>query len=282
MTDFVFSNLTSGMNIKSYIQRVLRPITVVQANVQNIQPGELLKGKRIVITGGTGGIGKAMAKRFVDEGAKVLITGRNPETLNEVSSCLGCEALVLDVTQVDLFSEFVDQVIAKLGGIDCLVNNAGISLHESFQEVTPAGFDQQVATNFKGPFFLSQEVLSYMEQQGIKGHVLFVSSETGETADIRPYGLTKAAVNSLVKGLAFLYAKKDIRVNAIAPGVTASGMSGFSAKENLFSTFNPSGRVYLPEEMAEVATFLLSDVSYCISGQIITCNNGKTINARWK
>lgn len=263
------------------IKNIIKPRTIVSAHVHSLQAGENLKGKRIVITGGTGALGKAMAKRFLDEGAKVLITGRNSETLNQVASDLGCVALVLDVTHVDVFDVFVDQAIAKLGGIDCLVNNAGISLHEDFQSVTLDGFDQQIATNFKGPFFLSQKVLAYMEQQGVQGHILFVSSEAGETADIRPYGLTKAAVNSLVQGLAFLYAKKGIRINAIAPGITASSMSGFNA-DDLYYPHNPNGRVYLPEEMAEVATFLLSDVSYCISGQIITCNNAKTINARWK
>ena len=261
---------------------MFRPTTIVRAQVYNTQIGERLRDKRIVIIGGSGGIGKVMAKRFRDEGAKVLITGRNQEKLNQVASDLGCESLVLDVTHVDTFDEFLHQALAKLGGIDCLVNNAGISLHETFQGVTPEGFDQQIATNFKGPFFLSQKVLAYMEQQGIQGHVLFVSSETGETADIRPYGLTKAAVNILVQGLAYLYAKKGIRVNAIAPGITASEMTGFNADDNLYYPRNPNGRVYLPEEMAEVAAFLLSDVSNCISGQIITCNNGKTINARWK
>lgn len=270
------------MTVLRRLINVFKPKTVVQAHVQSTQPGELLKGKRIVITGGTGGIGKAMAKRFVDEGAKVLITGRNPETLNQVASDLGCEALALDVTQIDTFDVFISQTIEKLGGIDCLVNNAGISLHEAFQSVTPEGFDQQISTNFKGPFFLTQKILAYMDRHGVQGHILFISSETGETADVRPYGLTKAAINSLVQGLAYLYAKKDIRINAIAPGVTASGMTGFKADENLYCSYSPIGRVYLPEEMAEVATFLLSDVSYSISGQIITCNNGKTINARWK
>ena len=270
------------MKIKSNIKNFFRSKTIVNAHVHSIQTGECLKGKRIVITGGTGGIGKVMAKRFVDEGAKVLITGRNQEKLSQVASSLCCESLMLDVTHVDTFDEFLHQALAKLGGIDCLVNNAGISLHETFQGVTPEGFDQQIATNFKGPFFLSQKTLVYMEQQGIQGHVLFISSETGETADIRPYGLTKAAVNSLVQGLAYMYAKKGIRVNAIAPGITASEMTGFNADDNLYYPRNPNGRVYLPEEMAEVAAFLLSDVSNCISGQIITCNNGKTINARWK
>ena len=270
------------MKIKSNIRNFFKPKTIVSAHVHSIQAGKSLKGKRIIITGGTGGIGKAMAKRFIEEGAKVLITGRNPETLNQVGSSLGCDAFVLDVTHIETFDEFVGQAVTKLGCIDCLVNNAGISLHESFQSVTPEGFDQQIATNFKGPFFLTQKVLAYMEQQGIQGHVLFISSETGETADIRPYGLTKAAVNSLVQGLAYLYAKRGIRVNAIAPGITASDMTGFNADDNLYYPRNPNGRVYLPEEMAEVAAFLLSDASNCISGQIITCNNGKTINARWK
>lgn len=259
-----------------------RPITIVQAHVHSTKAGELLRGKCIVITGGTGGIGKALAKRFIDEGAKVLITGRNQEKLKQVASTFGCDFLVLDVTCVDKFDEFVAQAVAKLGSIDCLVNNAGVSLHETFQTVTPEGFDQQVSTNFRGPFFLSQKVLKYMEQEGVKGHVLFISSETGETADLRPYGLTKAAINSLVQGLAYYYTRRGIRVNAVAPGMTATDMTGFDVDENLYYPKNPNGRVYLPEEMAEVATFLLSDVSNCISGQIITCNNGKTINARWK
>lgn len=270
------------MGFIELIKRAVRRPQVTIAQVSCLNPDRRLDGKRIVVTGGTGGIGQAMAKRFVAEGAKVLITGRNENKLKQISSELGCEMIPLDVTCTEDFDAFVSHANGKLGGIDCLVNNAGISLHESFQTVTPEGFDQQVATNLKGPFFLSQKVLAYMEQNQVKGQVLFVSSETGETADIRPYGLTKAAVNSLVQGLAYLYAKQGIRVNAIAPGVTASAMTGFNADENLNCSYNVGGRAYLPEEMAEVAAFLLSDASGCISGQIITCNNGNTVNARWK
>lgn len=253
----------------------------LRADIHLNSPSDCLAGKRVVVTGGTGGIGEAIASRCVAEGAKVLITGRNQEKLSAISDKLNCEALPLDVTRVETFDGFLNQAISMLGGIDCLVNNAGISLHEEFMTVTPEGFDRQVGTNLRGPFFLSQRVLKYMADNGIKGNILFVSSETGETADIRPYGLTKAAINSLVQGLAYLYAPHGIRVNAIAPGVTATGMTGVR-EENLYYPANPNGRAYLPDEMAEVAAFLLSDVSGCISGQIITCNNGKTINARWK
>lgn len=255
---------------------------VVKADISFIQPSERLKGKHIIVTGGSSGIGQAMAKRFVSEGAKVLIASRNQEKLNQIAAELGCEALALDLTRVETFEEFVSQALKKLGKIDCLVNNAGVSMHEYvFSRVTVEGFDLQINTNFRGPFFLTQRVLTYMEKNGVNGHVIFISSETGEMADIRPYGLTKAAINSLVQGLAYYYIDKGIRVNAIAPGVTATKMAGYK-DQNINCPFNPNGRAYLPEEIAETAVFLLSDASSCISGQIITCNNGKTINARWK
>lgn len=261
--------------------RFLRRNVIVKANISITESDLKLKGKAIIITGGTGGLGIEMAKRFIAEGASVLICGRNEKALMDAKNELGCKALTLDLTKVETFDSFIEKSIETLGRIDCLVNNAGISLHESFQTVTPEGFDLQVATNFRGPFFLSQKILAYMIENKIKGQILFISSETGETADIRPYGLTKASINSLVQGLAYLYAKDGIRINAISPGVSASSMTGIN-KGNLYYPANLTGRAYLPEEIAEVATFILSDSSGCISGQIITCNNGNTINARWK
>ena len=97
-----------------------------------------------------------------------------------------------------------------------------------------------------------------------------------------PYGLTKTALNSLVKGLAKRLISRGIRVNAVAPGVTASDMTGISKDGNLYVDYNMTERVYLPEEVAEIACFLLSDASRCLSGQILVCNEGKSINAHWK
>lgn len=85
-----------------------------------------------------------------------------------------------------------------------------------------------------------------------------------------------------MQGLACLFVDKNIRVNAVAPGITASDMTGFKSDGDLFYQGNATKRIYLPEEVAEIACFLLSDISGCISGQIIVCNNGKTINPRWK
>lgn len=259
-------------------QAVNKVIAVIHVK----QPSDLLKGKHIVVTGGGRGIGFALAKKFVEEGASVLISGRNEDTLKRSSSEIGCKWLRLDVQDVDNFNGFIKEAESSLGGLDCLVNNAGISLHEhSFLDVTPEGFDSQISTNLRGSFFLSQQFIKSVIDRGVTGNVLFISSETGETVDLRPYGLSKAALNSLVQGLAHAYAAKKIRVNAVSPGVTATELTGVSL-DNLYYGDNTINRAYLPEEIAEVACFMLSDLSGCISGQIITCNNAKTVNARWK
>ena len=144
-------------------------------------------------------------------------------------------------------------------------------------------FDAQFDTNLKGSFFLTQAFIrkcSGRESEGVK-NILFTSSETGVTVDERPYGLTKAAINSLVQGLAYRYVNDGYRINAVAPGVTISDMVGGDVNGNL-RYGNITNRYYLPEEVAEVACFLLSDASNCLNGQILVCNEGKTINARWR
>lgn len=224
-----------------------------------------------------------MAKKFIEEGAEVLISGRKETTLREAAKNIGCKYMVLDIQDTRTLDAFMDEANKTLGGVNCLVNNAGISLHEpTFFDVTPESFDSQIATNLRGGFFLTQSFTKLLIRENRKGSVLFISSETGETADIRPYGFTKAAVNSMVQGLASLFIPKGIRVNAVAPGITASDMTGFNVNDNLFINDRASERIFLPEEIAETACFILSDCSGCISGQIIVCNNGKTINARWK
>lgn len=275
--------------ISSILKRALRyiikgvPVVNVNAEISLSSPTEKLAGKKVIITGGGRGLGAAMAKKFVQEGASVLITGRNEDTLKKTSEEIGCTYLVLDMMSPKKFDKFINEAESKLGGLDVLVNNAGVSLHEnSFFDVVPDGFDTQIDTNFKGGYFLTQSFIKRMIELGRAGNVLFISSETGETVDFRPYGFTKAAVNSMVQGLAYLYAKNNIRVNAIAPGVTASDMTGFKADDNLYTDYNRIGRIYLPEEVAEVAAFLISDISNCVSGQIIACNNAQSVNARWK
>jgi len=268
--------------IKAVLNLVKRPIRL-EANISYLSPSNRLVGKNIIVTGGGRGLGAAMAERFVKEGACVLIAGRTESTLKETASRVGCKYLVLDVADVNSFDAFLREAKQELGGIDCLVNNAGISLHEpTFFDVTPETFDKQISINMKGGYFLTQKVIKEWVEKEQIGSVLFISSETGDMMDFRPYGFTKVAVNSMVQGLAYLFAKRGIRINAVAPGVTVSDMTGQGTDGNLYHKKNMLGRVYMPEEVAETACFLLSEAAGCISGQIITCNNAKSINARWK
>ena len=255
----------------------------VYAKITYIEPSMKLKGKKVVVTGGGAGLGYAMAKRFVEEGAEVLISGRNLETLSKSASELGCKYLQLDIQNTSAYDSFLEKADNLLGGINCLVNNAGISLHEkTFFDVTEETFRSQVDTNLIGTFFLSQHFAKHLIKKQAEGNILVISSETGITSDIRPYGYTKAALNSMVEGIAYMLAKQNIRINAIAPGITASKMTGYDSEGDISSKKEMLGRVYLPEEVAEIACFLLSDASSCLTGQILVCNNGKTINARVK
>lgn len=255
------------------------------ANITYLQPNNQLTGKKIIITGGGRGLGLAMAKKFTAEGAEVLIAGRNEKTLQESAQELNCKYLTLDVQDVNSFQTFIDEADHLLGGANCLVNNAGISLHEnSFLEVLSEQYDSQFNTNLKGPFFLTQCFINKCRVNSIEGskNILFISSETSTTVDERPYGLTKVALNSLVQGIASRFVNDGFRINAVAPGVTVSDMVSGSSRDDLTCDYNMTGRYYLPEEVAEVACFLLSDASNCLNGQILVCNEGKTINTRWK
>lgn len=256
----------------------------ITAKVYYLQPNSILINKRIIITGGSRGLGYSMAKKFVAEGADVLITGRDELSLKKSADEIGCKYLVLDMRNIEGFADFIDKADACLKGANVLVNNAGISLHEhSFLEVGVNQYQTQFDTNLKGPFFLTQCFINKTKNRkdGETKKILFTSSETSMTVDERPYGLTKAALNSFVQGIACRYIKDGFRINAIAPGITASSMTGFNPDGNLALDINPTGRVFLPEEIAEVACFLCSDASNILNGQIIYCNEGRTINTRW-
>lgn len=278
------------MSIKSKIKHIISFILHGEkaptiAKISYLNPNNQLVGKKIIITGGGRGLGFAMAKKFKSEGAEVLIAGRNEKTLKSSAEEIGCRFLVLDMQNVESFQDFIDEADKILGGVNCLVNNAGISLHENgFLDVSPNQYDSQFDTNLKGPFFLTQCFIKKCNdnRSDVTKNILFTSSETSMTVDERPYGLTKAALNSMIQGIACRFIKDGYRINAIAPGITASEMTGFDSSGDITLKINPTGRVYLPEEVAEIASFLLSDASNCLNGQILYCNEGRTINTRWK
>ncbi len=270
---------------KSIIHRT--PAVNITAKIYQIAPGKILDGKKIIITGGSRGLGFYIAKKCIAEGAIVLITGRDEKTLLEASNELGnnCKYLRFDMRQADMVKEFFHQAVTILGSgkVDCLVSNAGVSLHEgNYRNVTINSWDIQMDTNLKGAYFLIQAFVDQLQTyEDNSGNVIMMTSERGLYCDDIPYGLSKAAINSFTRGLSRRLITKGIRVNAIAPGVTASEMTGYKADENLYREKVCGKRVFLPEEVAEVAVFLLSDASRCISGEVIACDQGNYLRCDW-
>lgn len=263
----------------------------VTVTVAQVVAGSLLTGRRVVVTGGGRGLGLAMAERFASEGALVCISGRNERVLKAACEQIGPAAsyVVADVREVERAPWFLDECAQRLGGeADSLVANAGVSLHEGrLSNVTPEGFDAQFGTNVRGTYFLAQEFLGRrMRMDEPSGNLLVVTSETGEQAYDTPYGMTKAAMDSFVRAASRrVYRATDgaLRVNAVAPGVTLSDMTAEYADASDGNMYRDcaSGQIFLPEEVAEVALFLLSDASKCVSGEVIHTNAGNHIKAFW-
>lgn len=275
------------MGMKEYFKRLVKyvlyehkqPIIYNQVSQHNIN--ELLKDKVFLVTGGSKGIGYYIADILLKSGAEVIITGRKEETLKEKAQKLGekCKYKVLDVTNISQCNTVLKDLYKEYNQIDGLVNNAGISLHEeNILKVSEENFDLQFDTNLKGAYFLSKYYIElYKEYNQKSGNILFVSSERGSMCDDIPYGLTKVAINSLTEGLSRRLYKSGIRVNAIAPGVTATNMTKIDKMGDVYAE-KASGRAFAPEEIADVALYILSDYSKCISGEVINCDAGNHIN----
>lgn len=280
------------MNVLAYVKRMVRyvikgvPEYNLTVEVKESIPSHQLDGKNIIVTGGGSGLGYYIAKRCLAEGANVVIGGRNEAKLKKATAELGgkCQYILFDVRNVGGIRHFIEEAERKFDGekIFGLVSNAGVSLHEgNFRNVTETGWNEQIDTNLKGNYFLVKEFIQYLEGKNDKtGNIVVITSERSRRSDDIPYGLTKAASDSFVQCFASKVIKEGIRVNGVAPGVTASDMTGIDRNENMYAEWQPANRFFLPEEVAEVVNFLLSDVSNCISGEIIACDQGRYI-AHW-
>ena len=260
------------------------PIVKVTPSISYLSDTEKLRGKIVLIIGGTRGVGFQIAKKCLECGADIIIVGRNSESLEKASNNLNnCKYCQFDITDIDHQSELLETAISLMGRIpDNLVYNASLYLHEnSFSEVTPNGFDKQFSTNLRAPYFLCQRYIEQLEGAHVKSaNILFITSEMGMYCSDIPYGLGKATLNDFVEGLARRYVKTGIRVNALAPGVLSNEASRVT-DEDIFRNYSCGQRFIMPEEIAEVAAFLLSDAANCISGAVIPCNQGNHLRCDW-
>ena len=240
----------------------------------------LLNGKVALVTGGTRGIGLAIVKAFIEEGASVALCGSRPETAQKALADLtslypsaDLIALSPDLASHTEVEEAVAAVKAHYGRIDILVNNAGVSARESLYQYEPAAFDQTMELNVNAIFYTSRAVAPIMKAQG-GGVILNTSSMVslyGQPAGCA-YPASKYAVNGLTKSLARELGRDNIRVNAILPGVTRTDMVAALPKEMVerICAPIPLGRVGEPEEVANAFVFLASDKASYITGALLS------------
>ena len=242
-----------------------------------------LAGKTAVITGGTTGLGFATAKRYLEEGAKVLITGRSQEKVDAAVAELGTGAGGIAANSVNL--EDVEKLAAKaketLGHVDILFANAGNGVFSPIADVDEAGYDHQFDLNVKGVFFTVQKILPLMKRGGsiiLTASAVNAKGSPGGSL----YFATKAAVRSFARSMAAELGGEGIRVNALSPGLVPTkffgnsnvGEESFSQFEELIKTAAPLARPGTPLEIANAAVFLGSDESSYMTAADLVVDGG--------
>jgi len=246
--------------------------------------------RSVLITGGSSGIGLAVAKRFVDAGDRVLIVGRDPRTVESARRHLGggTESVLTEacsVAEQGAVERIVGRARGEMGGLDVLVNNAGIAVESPVLETADSLWDEHLAVNLTAPFRLSKAVAQSMVESGRGGVIIntssvdAVASEAGHAA----YCASKAGLESLTRSMALELAPADIRVNCVSPGWVdtpiygKSGADAASIKAYFDSVLQrvPMGRVADPEEIAGIYTFLASPQASYITGATFVVDGGR-------
>jgi NAD(P)-dependent dehydrogenase (short-subunit alcohol dehydrogenase family) len=240
-----------------------------------------LEGKRVLITGGASGIGAAAAARFLEEGAAVCVLDRDPKARQKIQQELPDLAGTLDAdvsNRKEVEAAFGDAV-QIMGGVDVLINNAGISIRHRFLDITPQEWDQVLAVNLTGVFYMAQTAARHMWERG-SGVILQTASTNGIMGYpfYADYNATKAGVIELTKSMALELAPK-VRVCAVAPGYVLTPMQRAEYTDEMLEEVNqkiPLRRHAKPEEIAALFAFLASDDAAYITGHVYTCDGAET------
>lgn len=269
--------------VKKYL--IKKSIVNCTININTLPSNNLLKNRCALVTGGTSGIGYEIAKAFLNAGASVIITGRSQNKINDICSNLKISypnsfisGIELDNTNISListkFSEILKLIsIGNIPYIDILVNNAGVN-RKGMPNATEEDYDIVMDTNLKGTFFLSQLFGKYLIKNKIRGNILNIASASSLRPADSAYTLSKWGLRGLTLGLAKSLAPHGITVNGIAPGPTATPMLLKNDQTNLLLKRIPLGRYILPEEIANMAVILTSNMGKSIMGDIIYMTGG--------
>lgn len=245
----------------------------------------ILDGKKVIVTGGCRGIGKHVTKKCLELGASVAVTyvhsKKHADQLREELPDFEKKLHIfqLDVSKKDAVKEQVKKMIETLGGVDCLVNNAGITKDKLFFMMTDEEWEAVIETNLNGSFYMSKQVIMEMIRNKT-GSIINVSSVSGVigVSGQTNYCASKFGINGLTKSLSKELAAKNIRVNAIAPGYIDTEMVQQIPEKKLKELKGsiPMKRLGAPEEVADLVAFLCSDHSSYITGQTLVIDGGLT------
>ena len=238
----------------------------------------------VLLTGASGGLGRAIARRFAEHEARLVLTDLDADTLHNVAASLppSSERYVTepaDLADVTACEALVRLAIKRFGRIDILVNNAAFLGRATIEEITPELFDRVIAVNLRAPFFLSRAALAAMRRQraGRIVNVASMAARTGGTSDVFVYAASKSGLLALTRSLAKIAASDSVRVNAILPANIESPMlrAGFPPEvvERVRAQI-PLGRTAQPTEVAELVLWLASDASSYVTGASWDINGG--------
>jgi meso-butanediol dehydrogenase / (S,S)-butanediol dehydrogenase / diacetyl reductase len=240
-----------------------------------------LKGKRVLITGGASGIGAATAARFLEEGSQVCVLDRDAKGRAEIQRQLPALAGTVDADVSDLkqVQAAFGEAIRLLGGVDALVNNAGISTRHNFLDITPEEWDKVIAVNLTGVFYVAQTAARHMWERG-SGVILQTASTNGIMGYpfYADYNATKAGVIELTRSMALELAPK-VRVCAVAPGYVLTPMQRAEYTDEMLDEVNrkiPLRRHAMPEEIAALFAFLASDDAAYMTGHVYSIDGAET------
>lgn len=235
-----------------------------------------LKGKVTVVTGGNQGIGKCMARYLADAGSDIVIFDINDarKVAEEIAEEFQVRAIayICDVTKPDMVNSCIEKAAAEMGTLDCLFNNAGISIHKDTVDADPEDWLKVVNVNLNGIYYVAQAFGKYLITNNKKGNIVNTASMSASIVNIpqrQPsYNSSKAGVLHLTKSLAVEWATKGIRVNSISPGYMKTEMTAREKKElrDLWVSGIPFERMGEPDELAGAVIYLLSDASTYTSG----------------
>lgn len=240
-----------------------------------------LKDKVAVITGGSRGLGKAIARSFLEEGAVVVITATKEETLRRTAEELGelgrTEGVVMNVSQFSDVQKTMAGIIEKYGRVDILVNNAGITADAQLARMTEEQFDAVIAVNLKGVFSCTKAVAGKMAEQGY-GRIINISSVSAHNGNFGQtnYSAAKAGVIAMTQTWAKELGRKGITVNAVAPGFTLTEMVE-AVPEKVIEAIKektPVKRLGRPEEIAAACVYLSSDAAAFVTGAVLKIDGG--------